>query len=363
MRITTEQLNQHLSRELRDFYCVFGDEPLLALESADRLRARAREAGYDEREVLTVEPGFKWSELAMAGSSQSLFASRKLLELRIPNGKPGVEGAEALQKYCKSIPADTITIVMLPAIDWRAQKAAWFEAMDRVGVMVEAKAVTRKGLPTWLAARLKQQGQSADEGTLNFLSDRVEGNLLAAFQEVQKLALLFPRGNLSDEQVRDAVLDVARFDVFGLGEALLQGEPVRIDRMLDGLRAEGAALPLMLWVLTEELRMLGRVLAATERGISVQNAMREARVYPVARQNAVQQHFQRFTRDGIVAALQRAARIDRMVKGLEPGGDPWNEVLQLMLSFARMPETPPGRTPAAPAGSALARRAAGIPSR
>lgn len=359
MRITTEQLVQQLSRGLQPLYCIYGEEALLGLEAADRIRARAREAGYIEREVLTVESGFKWSELAMAGSAQSLFASQKLLELRIPNGKPGVEGAEALQAFCAALPADTISLVTLPGIDWRAQKSAWFEALDRAGVAVEAKVVNRKALPGWLAGRLKAQEQSADDATLAFLADRVEGNLLAAFQEVQKLALLHPRGPLTFDMVREAVLDVSRFDVFGLGEALLQGDPVRIDRMIDGLKAEGAALPLIMWALTDELRVLGRVLGIMERGVPVGNALREARVFPIARQNLVQQHVQRFSRDAVVSGLQRAARIDRMVKGLAQG-DPWNEVLQLMLSYARMPENRAPRRPDAPAGSALARRAAAI---
>ena len=357
MRISTEQLGAQLTRDLQPLYCIHGEEALLSLEAADRLRAKARKDGYVEREVLTVEPGFKWSELAMTGSAQSLFASRKLLELRIPNGKPGVEGAEAIQAYCARLPEETITLITLPGIDWRAQKSAWFEALDRAGVVVEAKTVVRKALPGWLAGRLKEQGQSADEATLAFLSDRVEGNLLAAHQEVQKLGLLYPAGPLTFDMVRDAVLDVSRFDVFGLGEALLQGDPVRIDRMLDGLKAEGAALPLMTWMLSDELRMLGRLLGIMERGVPVGNALREARVFPMARQNLVQQHVQRFSRDAIVTGLQRAARIDRMVKGLDQG-DPWNEVLQLMLSFARMPETRVLRRPDAPAGSALARRAA-----
>ena len=209
MRLPTEQLASQLARELKPLYTVFGDEPLLALEAGDRIRAKARAEGYDEREVLTADSSFKWPQLAMAANSQSLFASRKLLDLRIPNGKPGVEGSAALQTFCKSLPADTITLIYLPEIDWRAQKAGWFEALDHAGMMVEAKAVPRKALPQWLAARLKAQGQDADAEALAFIADRVEGNLMAAFQEVQKLALLFPPGPISFEQIREAVLDVA----------------------------------------------------------------------------------------------------------------------------------------------------------
>jgi DNA polymerase-3 subunit delta len=215
MRITTEQLQQHLTRELKALYTVFGDETLLVLEASDRIRARARAEGYSERQVLTADAGFKWNELAFAGNSQSLFAARRILELRVPAGKPGTEGSEALQRHCERLPPDTVTLVVLPGIDWRAQKAGWFDALERAGLVIEAKPVTRKALPEWLAGRLRAQGQEADPETLEFIADRVEGNLLAAHQEVQKLALLYPAGAIKYEQARDAVLDVTRYDVFG----------------------------------------------------------------------------------------------------------------------------------------------------
>jgi len=231
MKISTEQLAPHLARELKTLYCVFGDETLLAIEAADRIRARARAEGYTEREVLTADGGFKWSELAFAGNSRSLFSSRRILELRVPGGKPGTDGGAALQAWCDDPPPDTVALVHLPGLDWRAQKAAWFEALDRAGVVVEARTVTRKALPDWLAGRLKAQGQEAERETLEFIAERVEGNLLAAWQEVQKLALLFPQGRIAFEQVREAVLDVARYDIFNLGEALLEGDAAYLARM------------------------------------------------------------------------------------------------------------------------------------
>src|SRR5262249_10816989 len=155
-------------------------------EAADRVRAKARAQGYGEREVLTADSGFKWSELAFAGSSQSLFAAQRLMELRVPAGKPGTDGSAALEAYCAALPPDTVTLVQLPGLDWRQQKSAWFEALDRAGVVVEAKTVARNALPQWLAGRLKAQGQEADAEALDFIADRVEGNLLAAYQEVQK---------------------------------------------------------------------------------------------------------------------------------------------------------------------------------
>lgn len=333
MRITTEQLQQHLSRELKPLYTVYGAETLLALEAADRIRAKARAEGYTERDVLTVDSGFKWSELAFAGNSQSLFAARRILELRIPTGKPGAEGSTALQSYCDNPPPDTLTLICLPGVDWRAQKAGWFETLERAGVAVEAKTVTRKSLPEWLAGRLRAQRQEAEPETLDFISDRVEGNLLAAHQEVQKLALLFPAGLIAFEQAREAVLDVARYDVFNLGEALLEGDVLHLARMMDGLRGEGVAPPLVLWALTEEIRAIGRVLDAFAAGKTPPQLWRDTRVWGNPHQNLMQQNCRRFTKEQVEAALLHAAKVDRAVKGLIRG-DVWDELLQLGLRFS-----------------------------
>ncbi len=335
MRISTEQLPQHLKRGLAPLYIVYGDEPLLALEAADRIRATARADGHLEREVLTAEQHFDWSQLRISSQSQSLFAARRILELRIPNGKPGNDGSQALQEYCAQLPADTLTLILLPEIDWRAQKGAWFGALDAAGLMIEAAQVKRDKLPAWLAGRLKTQDQSAAADTLEFIADKVEGNLLAAYQEVQKLALLFAPGALSFDQIKEAVLDVARFDVFDLGDIALSGDVQHLVRVLDGLQGEGAAAPLVLWSITEEIRAVGRVLAGLAAGRPLPQAMRDARIWG-PRQNLIQQHINRCTPERIEAALVHAARIDRMIKGLARG-DVWDELLQLGLRFSRKP--------------------------
>lgn len=334
MRITTEQLPPYLARELQPLYTVFGNEPLLALEASDRIRAQARAAGYSEREILTVDSGFKWSELGVAGNSQSLFASRKLLELRIPTGKPGPEGGAALQAYCAALPRDTVTLILLPEVDWRAQKAGWFESLLGAGVMVEAKLVPRKALPQWIAGRLKAQNQEADPETLDFIADRVEGNLMAAYQEVRKLGLLFPAGRITHEQARDAVLDVARYEVFNLGEALVEGDALHLARMLDGLKGEGAALPFVLWAMCEEIRAIGKLIAGSAGGKPLSMLWREAKVWGTAHQTLMQQNLKRFSLAQVAEALRHAAAIDRMIKGLAKG-DAWDELLHLGLRFAR----------------------------
>ena len=333
MRITTEQLAQNLKRALAPLYIVYGDEPLLALEAADRIRARAREDGHTEREVLTAEQHFDWSQLRVSGHSQSLFATRRILELRIPNGKPGVDGSQALQQFASDLPPDTVSLISLPDVDWRAQKAAWFGALDAAGVMVEAAQVKRDKLPAWLASRLKAQDQTADGETLEFLANKVEGNLLAAYQEVQKLALLFPAGPLSFNQIKESVLDVARFDVFDLGGIVVAGDALQLARVLDGLKGEGAAPPLILWSVTEEIRAIGRVLALMASGRPLQQALRDARIWG-RRQQLIERNIGRYTAKQIEAALVHAARIDRMVKGLARG-DVWDELLQLGLRFCR----------------------------
>jgi DNA polymerase-3 subunit delta len=361
MRISTEQLQQHLARELKPLYAVFGDETLLALEAADRIRAKARAEGYTERSVLTVDSSFKWSELAFTGSSQSLFAARRVLELRVPTGKPGTEGAAALQQYCASIPPDTVTLVALPGIDGRAQKAGWFEALERAAVLVEARTVARKALPEWLAGRLKAQDQEADRETLDFIADRVEGNLLAAHQEVQKLALLFPAGRVSFEQASAAVLDVARYDVFNLGEAVLAGDVLRLARMMDGLKGEGVAPPLVLWALAEEIRTIARVLDGAAAGKRPPQLWYDAKVWGDAHRQAMQQNYGRFTTEQVEAAIAHAARADRMVKGLIRG-DVWDELLQLGLRFAAgaAARTPAKQGRMTPAASAAERNQTGL---
>jgi DNA polymerase III subunit delta len=334
VRLDSERLQQQLTRTLHPIYTVFGDETLLALEASDRIRSAARGAEYTEREVLVADAGFNWSELALAGSAQSLFATRKLLEVRIPSGKPGAEGSTALQRYCARLPPDTITLVQLPAVDWRSQKADWFEALDAAGLVIEARAVTRKALPQWLAGRLKAQQQQADAETLEFIADRVEGNLMAAYQEVQKLALLFPPGTMTFDQVREAVLDVARYDVFSLGEAMLEGDPLRLTRMIDGLRGEGVAAPLVLWALTDEIRAIGTVLTGVAQGRPASALVREARIRGFAHQKTMEAVYQRYSVPQVHEALRHAASIDRMVKGIAKG-DVWDELLQLGLRFAQ----------------------------
>lgn len=324
-----EQLQAHLTRKLAQLYLIHGDEPLLALEAADAVRAAARKRGYDEREVFIVDRHFDWSALTHAAASRSLFGGNKIIELRIPGGKPGAVGAKALEAYCAKLAPDTLTLVSVPRLDRASQQSAWFRVLAAVGVLVEIFPVERARLPEWIGARLARQEQRASRETLELLADRVEGNLLAAHQEVQKLALLLPPGEIAPEQVRDAIANVARYDAYACGTALLSGNLARYARVLEGLRAEGEAPTLVLWVLVEDLRALERIREGLARSRPLEPLLRENRVWG-ARQALFKSALRCFPPAALETALLHAARIDRVIKGVTCG-EPWNEFVALGL--------------------------------
>ena len=339
MQVRLDALAAQLTKRLAPLYVVHGDEHLLAIEASDRIRAASRKAGYTERDVLQVDRWFKWNRLVESGQSLSLFGDRKLIELRIPGGKPGKDGSAALQAYAKTITeGDTVTLITLPRLDGDQKKSAWFNALDAAGITIEAPVVDRARLPSWIADRLAAQGQDADPESLAFLVDRVEGNLLAAHQEVQKLGLLYPTGTLRFDDVRDAVLDVARYDVFKLGEAMLAGDASRVARMVDGLRGEGESPVLVHWAVTEEVRALYRAKLGVASGQPLASLMRSLRVWGV-RERLFEGAMRRLSLPVLRDALARCAEIDRIVKGLrnlgtQPMGDPWTELARLGMLVA-----------------------------
>ena len=355
MQIKPDQLAAHLAKGLRPLYTVWGDEPLLAQEAGDAIRAAARAAGYGERQVHTVAGAhFDWSGLLGAAMAMSLFSDRQLIEIRIPSGKPGKDGSEALQRYCETLGGDdVVTLVQLPKLDRTQQTSAWFSALDSAGVTVRVDPIARNALPQWIAQRLAAQGQrvaGGDEGqrTLAFFADRIEGNLLAAHQEIQKLGLLYPAGELGFEQIEAAVLNVARYDVFKLGEAVLAGQVARALRMLDGLQAEGEAAVLVHWTLTEDIRGLKRVKDAVAAGKPLPMALREARVW-----GAKERLFERVVpllSDHTVAHLVEAAQVcDGLVKGLKHPDwphDPWDGLKRLVLMVCEHVGSGTARRPA-----------------
>lgn len=333
MQLRLDALQGHLSSTLAPLYIISSNEPLLALEAADSIRYAARQQGFTEREVLTVERTFKWDALTQATQTQSLFGDKKLIELRIPTGKPGKDGGKVLQDYVKQLSTDSLTLISLPKLDFATQKTAWFSALKEAGVLLDIPVIERNQLPQWIMQRLARQKQSTDGHAVQFIADRVEGNLLAAHQEIQKLGLLYPAGQLSFEQVQDAVLNVARYDVFKLNEAMLSGDTARFVRMMRGLEGEGEALPLVLWAVSEEIRTMIKLKSGMEQGRPLPALLKEYRIWG-PRERLMGQALQRNSLTKLTQALQDAAQIDRMIKGLKSdqfAGDTWDALSQVGL--------------------------------
>lgn len=345
MQLAPSQLSSHLQKGLRSLYVLHGDEPLMQQEAADNIRAAARLQGYTERSVHTVSGAhFDWSEVLAAGGSLSLFADKQIVEVRIPSGKPGKEGSVALQQLAASTQGNdsTLTLVSLPRLDTATRKGAWFGALENFGVSVQIDPIERNALPQWIAQRLQLQGQNVvagEEGqrTLQFFADRVEGNLLAAFQEIQKLGLLYPQGDISQAQVEAAVVNVARYDVFKLSESVLSGQVARVQRMLDGLQSEGEAAVLVHFTISEDIRALKRVKDAMVAGKPLPMALREQRVWG-PRERLFERVLPRMTEARLTGLLLAAHQVDGIVKGLKVPDwptDPWQALQRLALRFSR----------------------------
>jgi DNA polymerase-3 subunit delta len=349
MQLRLEHLATHLQKAgqdgLKPVYTLYGDEPLLVQEGADTVRAAARAAGFTEREVFNVSGAhYDWASLLGAGSAMSLFGDRQIIEIRIPSGKPGKEGSAALQTYCEQAARNdgVLTLVTLPRQDKTQQSSAWFTALDQAGVTLRCDPVERQALPLWIAQRLAAQGQQVEPGeagqrTLTFFADRVEGNLLAAHQEVLKLGLLYPPGTLSFDQIDQAVVDVARFNVFKLSEAVLAGQTARALRMIEGLQAEGEAAVLVHWALSDDILGLHRARQALDGGKPLPMVLRELRIW-----GPRERLFERVlpqVRGAATARLVHAASIvDGIVKGLphpQWPTDPWQALLRLALMLCK----------------------------
>jgi DNA polymerase III subunit delta len=311
----SEQLPGQLAKGLAAVYAILGDEPLLVLEAADAVRSAARKQGFSEREVYEPGRSFDWSELRHAGASLSLFGGKKVVELRLAGGKPAAQANDALVAWCESPSPEALLLVTMPRPEgggwW---EAPWFLALNKAGVIVEVQPVARAALPAWLEARLARQKQRASREVLEYLADRVEGNLLAAHQEVQKLGLLAPEGELSLETVREAVADVARFDTFDAAEALFAGDTGRYLRVLEGLRGEGEAPTYLLFTISN---VLFAMTAGAYANKPTQAIVAKARPY---------------ARAALERAVGRAADIDRSIKGVG-AGEPWEQFARLGLEL------------------------------
>ena len=343
MQLSATQLPTHLQKALRPLYVLHGDEALLAQEALDAIRAAARAQGYTERSsFIAAGANYDWSAVLAAGGSLSLFADKQIVEVRVPSGKPGKDGSAALQQIAAGAAGNdgVLTLVVLPRLDKATRGSAWFAALGGAGVAIQIDPVERAQLPAWIAQRLAAQGQRVQAGeagqrTLQFFADQVEGNLLAAHQEISKLGLLHPAGELTLEQVEAAVTNVARYDVFKLSEAVLAGRRERVQRMIDGLQAEGVAAVLTHYALAEDIRALKRIKDAMTAGKPLPLALRSERVWGL-RERLFERVLPLLTERQLDALLDAAWRVDGIVKGLQHPGwpaDPWQALHRLAQSL------------------------------
>ncbi len=332
MKLAAGSLTQRLGKGIEPLYVLCGDEPLLADEALALIRERARRTGCGEREVYVAERGFDWDALASGMQNLSLFASRRLIELRLPTGKPGEAGGRFLTALAENPGADHVVVVLLPALDSAGSRSKWATVLAKAAVWVELKPPPREQLPQWLLSRLGRLGLSAEDEALELLAARVEGNLLAAKQEIDKLALLAGGGTLSAAAIRESVADGARFDVFQLAEAALSGDVARTVRVLHGLQREGESEVLVLWSLARDVLTLADVVARMQQGRSAEAAMADAGVW-----RSRLEYFRRAVRgrsaSDVHRLVRRVALADRIVKGVRPG-EPWKALFEVALDLS-----------------------------
>jgi DNA polymerase-3 subunit delta len=338
MNLTPQQISQHLSNGLKPLYVLTGDEPLSQRECLDAIRTQARQQGVDERTSLTVDRYFNWGQIAEFGQAMSLFASQRLLEINIPTGKPGLDGSKVLQALANQALPDTITVIILPKVDWRDAKSAWYIALQQQSIFIELHEVGPAQLPQWIANRLAVQKQSTDAETLSFMANQVEGNLLAAHQEIQKLGLLYPAGAIAGEDVRAAVLNVSRFDAVQLGEAVLTGDVDRTVRILEGLKDEGAQAVVVMNPLIWAITPLLKVKQAETSGENLNAAMKNAKLY-YEKEAFARRVLPRLSLKQLQAALLKLADIDKISKGMMQG-DAWLEITRLCFGLAKITARP-----------------------
>jgi len=333
MRLKLEQLDAELKKSLHPVYLVSGDEPLQLGEAADVIRSAVRLAEYHVREVISIDQGNEWSQLTVEADSLSIFAEKKLIDLRLPSGKPGSEGGKVLSAYCENLPADTVLLITAGKLDAASQKAQWFQAIDNVGVVIQVWPLQGQDLLNWLQRRAESNGMRLDIDAAKSLASRIEGNLLAAAQEIEKLFILHGQIKIDKAMIEDAVADSARFDVFKLAEAVLAGKINRAVKVLNGLKAEGVAAPVVLWALSREARALFNVKTDLNRGGQPESVFKKHRIWD-KRKQLMREAFQRLTLSQMQSLLALSAKADRQIKG-QMAGDGWDTLFEICLTFCR----------------------------
>lgn len=317
---------------LSSAYLIHGEEELLRIEALDAIRSAARSQQYNEREVINIETGFDWASLLSSVHSVGLFADKKLLEIHIPSGKPGKEGAAVLQQLAEQLPENTCLLLILPKLERLQTQSKWFSSWAKNAQIFEAKSINQNALPQWIKNRLAAQNLNIDNDALALFAEKVEGNLLAAKQEIDKLALIHPAGHtVTLDEAQTAVANVARFDIFQLSAAWMSGNSERVLRLLEGLASEGNEPVLLLWVISEDIRTLIRLLAALKQGKSISEMRQSLRLWG-EKQTLAPQAAKRIGIRRLLEALQICAFIDRQIKGAEEG-NAWAEIKHLFLSL------------------------------
>jgi len=332
MRLKPEQIAAALQKGLAPVYFISGDEPLQLGEMADAVRAAARKEGYDSREVLVADSSFSWNELTESAGSLSIFADKKIIDLRLPSGTPGADGSKALIAYCERLPEDTLLLITAAKMAGASLKARWFQALDKVGCVVQVWPLEGQDLIRWLQQRMQRRGLQAETEGIKILASRIEGNLLAAAQEIEKLYVLYGEGRLSNQQISDAVADSSRFDVFKLMDSVLAARVGRIFKILSGLQAEGVAAPVVLWALTREARVLIRIKQALAQGQNRAVVFKNNQIWD-KRQQLVSDALNRLGDSDLNSILTLSAKADRQIKGQQQG-EPWETLLAVCLMFA-----------------------------
>ena len=333
MLLKAEQLPASLAKKLAPIYLISGDEPLQSGEAADAVRLAAKNSGYDNRELLTVDAHFSWVDFIQAANAMSIFSDKKIIDLRLPSGKPGMEGSKALISYCERLPEDTLLLITAGKLEKNATKSKWVMTLEKHGVIIQVWPLEGKDLVEWIQKRMQRKGLSTNKQGQRLIATRVEGNLLAANQEIEKLYVLYGPATLTTQQIEEVVADASRYDVFNLVNAALSGRVERVNKILLGVRHEGIAAPIVLWALTREIRSLISIQQQLQAGQPRNAVFMKHRVWD-KRQKLVSHALSKLSRQNLLNALLLAAKTDRQIKG-EQAGDCWESLLEISLMLAK----------------------------
>lgn len=338
MRLRANQLDAELQKSLLPVYLVTGDEPLLIQEALDSIRLRCKQQGFEERKILEVDRKFEWQSLLEDANTLSLFSEKILTELRLGSSKPGVPGGKVLQSYCKALPEDRVLLISAQKMDAASLKTKWCSELDRVGAIIQIWPIALHEMPQWLAQRAHKMGLSIDQEAIMLLADRLEGNLLAAQQELEKLKLLFPENTvkIDAEKVLASVSDASKYDIFNLTDACLTGDAKLCSKILNSLKLEGLEISIALWAISKEIRLLSALVRANLKGNNLQTVFKEQRVFP-KRQPLLTQASQRLSLSFLQQLLDQCKLVDDLIKGVHKGIDPWDILFNVCFGLSGHP--------------------------